>query len=402
MRSPLARSPRSWRTEHDRTLEIVSISFENRQVERAPLERRPRTRGKNTHPGAAAEVESSWPGRPRTLTMRPTTTPAAPPPGPTAVGRTGGVSKMTANSNKQSNAGMDATHFPDDLVQTQAAWNATYAALAAPHRRDVTALRRRLLRLSVRMWWHPYWETVPSVPAARSELRQTTRARRADRAAPPGRRPGPVAWFVGCRPPSRHPAIPPSRRRAASPCSPWPRALSRRVRLPLSGRAASPLFRPARVRPPRPVLRPRARRRARPSAPPPAIASPGCPARRLPRCPAADALTGAVRPPRRPAAAIRPGLVSLALPPALPPSLPCRRVRCRAAARLLPDRTARPLSPLRAPLFGPIPVFPAVPSRPGRAWQRSCRRCSAGPYPAAGPFRRVRPALPLPSGASCC
>ncbi|GAA2923101.1 hypothetical protein GCM10010446_04050 [Streptomyces enissocaesilis] len=27
---------------------------------------------------------------------------------------------------------MDATDFPDDLMQTQAAWNATYSVLAAP------------------------------------------------------------------------------------------------------------------------------------------------------------------------------------------------------------------------------------------------------------------------------
>ncbi|MFI5689116.1 hypothetical protein [Streptomyces sp. NPDC051636] len=70
---------------------------------------------------------------------------------------------------------MDVTDFPDDLVQTQAAWNATYDALAAPRPRDTTALRRRLLLLSVRLWWHPYWETAPSVPPARSELRQLAR-----------------------------------------------------------------------------------------------------------------------------------------------------------------------------------------------------------------------------------
>lgn len=78
---------------------------------------------------------------------------------------------------------MDVTEFPDDLVQTQAAWNATYQALAAPRPRDTTALRRRLLRLSVRLWWHPYWETVPSVPAARSELRHLAHAQGAVRAA---------------------------------------------------------------------------------------------------------------------------------------------------------------------------------------------------------------------------
>ncbi|MFE7931262.1 hypothetical protein ACFU6S_21480 [Streptomyces sp. NPDC057456] len=51
---------------------------------------------------------------------------------------------------------MDGTDFPQDLMQTQRAWNA-YRALAAPRPCNVTALRRRLLRLSVRLWWHPYW-----------------------------------------------------------------------------------------------------------------------------------------------------------------------------------------------------------------------------------------------------
>ncbi|QFX79517.1 hypothetical protein [Streptomyces sp. SYP-A7193] len=78
---------------------------------------------------------------------------------------------------------MDATDFPHDLVQTQAAWNATYDALTAPRPRNTAALRRRLLRLSVRLWWHPYWETVSSVPAARSELRHLARAHGAVRAA---------------------------------------------------------------------------------------------------------------------------------------------------------------------------------------------------------------------------
>ena len=78
---------------------------------------------------------------------------------------------------------MNVTAFPDDLVRTQAAWNATYNALAAPRSRDTAVLRRRLLILSVRLWWHPYWETVPAVPAARSELRQAARVRGAVRDA---------------------------------------------------------------------------------------------------------------------------------------------------------------------------------------------------------------------------
>nr|WP_078875321.1 hypothetical protein [Streptomyces sp. NRRL F-5053] len=67
---------------------------------------------------------------------------------------------------------MDVTDFPEDLMQAQVAWNAIYQALAAPHQRDTTALRRRLLHLSVQLWWHPHWETVPSAPAARSQLRR--------------------------------------------------------------------------------------------------------------------------------------------------------------------------------------------------------------------------------------
>ncbi len=94
-----------------------------------------------------------------------------------------GVSEVTQDSNKRSNAGMDVTDFPDDLVQTQAAWHATYDALAEPRPRDTTALRRRLLLLSVRLRWHPYWETVPSAAAARSELRHLARAHGAVRAA---------------------------------------------------------------------------------------------------------------------------------------------------------------------------------------------------------------------------
>lgn len=82
--------------------------------------------------------------------------------------------------------GMDAIDFPDDLVRTQAAWNATYRALAVPRPRDTTALRRRLLRLSVRLWWHPRWTTTDAaglVPAARTELRQIVRDRGVRQAA---------------------------------------------------------------------------------------------------------------------------------------------------------------------------------------------------------------------------
>ncbi|MEV5903582.1 hypothetical protein [Streptomyces sp. NPDC052127] len=68
---------------------------------------------------------------------------------------------------------MDGTSFPHDLLRTQHAWNATYRALAAPRPRNVTALRWCLLRLSVRLWWHPHW--VHGL-AGREELRRRGRA----------------------------------------------------------------------------------------------------------------------------------------------------------------------------------------------------------------------------------
>ncbi|MFD7233672.1 hypothetical protein [Streptomyces sp. NPDC059881] len=66
--------------------------------------------------------------------------------------------------------------FPDDLVQAQAEWFRTYAALGAPGSQDTAVLRRRLLRLSVRVFWHPFWSTGPGrSPAARVELRRQAR-----------------------------------------------------------------------------------------------------------------------------------------------------------------------------------------------------------------------------------
>ncbi|MEU0382618.1 hypothetical protein ABZ093_35840 [Streptomyces cyaneofuscatus] len=63
--------------------------------------------------------------------------------------------------------------FPDDLIRAQREWHATYRALAEPRPRRTTELRRRLLALSVRIHWHPFWSTPAGrTPAARVELRQ--------------------------------------------------------------------------------------------------------------------------------------------------------------------------------------------------------------------------------------
>ncbi|MCX4524035.1 hypothetical protein OHA69_41325 [Streptomyces anulatus] len=70
---------------------------------------------------------------------------------------------------------MDRFPFPDDLVRAQREWHDTYRALAVPRPRRATELRRRLLLLSVRIEWHPFWSTPAGwTPAARVELRRLT------------------------------------------------------------------------------------------------------------------------------------------------------------------------------------------------------------------------------------
>ncbi|MEU6938670.1 hypothetical protein ABZ943_18490 [Streptomyces rubiginosohelvolus] len=70
---------------------------------------------------------------------------------------------------------MDRFPFPDDLIDTQREWHATHRALAVPRPRHATELRRRLLLLSVRIYWHPFWSTPAGwSPAARVELRRLT------------------------------------------------------------------------------------------------------------------------------------------------------------------------------------------------------------------------------------
>ncbi|MFI0005772.1 hypothetical protein ACH4NR_37050 [Streptomyces globisporus] len=69
---------------------------------------------------------------------------------------------------------MDRFPFPDDLIAAQREWHATYRALAVPRPRHATELRRRLLHLSVRIHWHPFWSTPAGPPAARVELRRMT------------------------------------------------------------------------------------------------------------------------------------------------------------------------------------------------------------------------------------
>ncbi|MFJ8510798.1 hypothetical protein [Streptomyces avermitilis] len=76
---------------------------------------------------------------------------------------------------------MESASFPHDLVELQAAWNRTYAALAEPCPTANTALRRRLLMLSTRLWWHPFWSGPGRMPPALPELRSQARALDAQR-----------------------------------------------------------------------------------------------------------------------------------------------------------------------------------------------------------------------------
>ncbi|KPI02914.1 hypothetical protein OK074_5064 [Actinobacteria bacterium OK074] len=65
--------------------------------------------------------------------------------------------------------------FPPDLIELQADWQRTYAALAVPRPASPAALRRRLQVLSARLLWHPYFSHPGRVPAARVELRRQAR-----------------------------------------------------------------------------------------------------------------------------------------------------------------------------------------------------------------------------------
>jgi hypothetical protein len=82
--------------------------------------------------------------------------------------------------------------FPDDLIQAQRDWYATYRELAGSSDTGAktTVLRRRLVRLSVRITAHPFWATLPSTdPAARMALKELTwteAPESARRGVPPG------------------------------------------------------------------------------------------------------------------------------------------------------------------------------------------------------------------------
>ncbi|MER6314409.1 hypothetical protein ABT237_11645 [Streptomyces sp. NPDC001581] len=73
---------------------------------------------------------------------------------------------------------MTSLHFPDDLLNLQAAWLRTYTDLARqPARAGTTTLRRRLISLSCRIEAHPFWAVPGRSRAARVELRRRARAR---------------------------------------------------------------------------------------------------------------------------------------------------------------------------------------------------------------------------------
>ncbi|MFF3677402.1 hypothetical protein ACFYYS_25910 [Streptomyces sp. NPDC002120] len=64
---------------------------------------------------------------------------------------------------------MTSIHYPDDLLDLQAAWLRTYTDLARqPIGAGTAALRRRLIVLSCRIEAHPFWAVPGRSRAARS------------------------------------------------------------------------------------------------------------------------------------------------------------------------------------------------------------------------------------------
>ncbi|MFE1384229.1 hypothetical protein ACFW6S_35325 [Streptomyces sp. NPDC058740] len=76
---------------------------------------------------------------------------------------------------------MARTTFPPDLLDAQTSWITVYETLAGPCPADTSALRRRLIRLSANVYWHPYWERPTA--GGRPELLLAARAVRTARAA---------------------------------------------------------------------------------------------------------------------------------------------------------------------------------------------------------------------------
>ncbi|MFI8497801.1 hypothetical protein ACIGFK_04770 [Streptomyces sp. NPDC085524] len=73
---------------------------------------------------------------------------------------------------------MTSLHFPDDLLDLQAAWLRTYADLSRqPANASTTALRRRIITLSCSIAAHPFWAVPDRSAAARVELRRRARTR---------------------------------------------------------------------------------------------------------------------------------------------------------------------------------------------------------------------------------
>ncbi|MFI5831426.1 hypothetical protein ACIA6C_29930 [Streptomyces sp. NPDC051578] len=67
--------------------------------------------------------------------------------------------------------------FPDDLLALQRAWLRTYTDLAeAPPASGLTALRRRLIALSGRLYTHSYWTAPAGWRAGGVELRRAARS----------------------------------------------------------------------------------------------------------------------------------------------------------------------------------------------------------------------------------
>lgn len=69
---------------------------------------------------------------------------------------------------------MCCSALPEDLIAAQCAWERTYRSLADPaNSQRTTALRRRLLELSVKVWSHPYWKQAGT--GRRAALRSSAR-----------------------------------------------------------------------------------------------------------------------------------------------------------------------------------------------------------------------------------
>lgn len=95
--------------------------------------------------------------------------------------------RSTPRDPRHSNADDKLSNFAGKGHRAQRAWHVAYRELSSPSPRHAAELRRRLLDLSCRIHWHPFWSTPPGRSSAAPCGAEAMRPRQPGGWAPAGR-----------------------------------------------------------------------------------------------------------------------------------------------------------------------------------------------------------------------